>query len=199
MKSGLHDPRAIHLPGVVRQPLLKVHQSQAPIVEIRFDCLRVLRPALPSRPLPPRSRQIHRRNNIVGCYDNRAASRRIASHRAKPPRKLALLHHNDFSLSLLVPAAPASRCSPSTPPSPPRTPTPFYSARFGPGEIHPLGFTIRNLPDFPLDFWKNCNYRSLPVEISLNAGYFCSATDGGVFLIGASDDIVLIRQGNVSV
>ena len=39
-------------------------------------------------------------NNIAGCYDNRAASRRIAPHRAKPPRKLALLHHNDFSLSL---------------------------------------------------------------------------------------------------
>lgn len=38
-------------------------------------------------------------NNIVGCYDNRAASRRIAPHRVKPPRKLALLHHNDFSLS----------------------------------------------------------------------------------------------------
>lgn len=39
-------------------------------------------------------------NNIAGCYDNRTASRRIAPHRAKPPRKLALLHHNDFSLSL---------------------------------------------------------------------------------------------------
>lgn len=71
---------------------LKVHQARA-------NPFRLPPPGSPLRSPPPPAR-IRRRNNIVGCYDNRAASRRIAPHRAKPPRKLALLHHNDFSLSL---------------------------------------------------------------------------------------------------
>lgn len=78
--------------------------------------------------LSPPPLQIRRRNNNAGCYDNRAASRRIASHRAKPARKLALLHHNDFSL---VVAPPSSLPLLHTPPilRPGRTFTPLPSSR----------------------------------------------------------------------
>ena len=107
----------------------------------------------------PPPRQIRRRNNIVGCYDNRAASRRIASHRAKPPRKLALLHHNDFSRRPRVSSRHTLRPVPLLH-TPPIVVGEYLSLSFS--SLLPFSLSlsltpsrdwlIQNLLDFPLDF-----------------------------------------------
>lgn len=117
---------------------LKVHQRQP------ADRLKSVSTSALSSPAPPL--QIRRRNNIAGCYDNRAASRRIASHRAKPPRKLALLHHNDFSLVAALPLLPRF--------SPPFCTRHRFSERSPPPPSPPpsLRDSKSRSPDFPLDF-----------------------------------------------
>lgn len=113
-------------------------------------------------PFPPPPVRIRRRNNIVGCYDNRAASRRIAPHRAKPPRKLALLHHNDFSRSLSPFLLPSLSVYLSLS---------FFLVVAEPTKVTPpsVAFQIQNLP---LDFGEIYNYLTYASE-NLEISHSC--------------------------
>lgn len=149
---------------------LKVHQRQP------ADRLKSVSTSALSSPAPPL--QIRRRNNIAGCYDNRAASRRIASHRAKPPRKLALLHHNDFSLVAALPLLPRfsppfctrHRFSERSPPPPSPPPPPSRL------EISISGFSARFSGKISV-----ITARTLDVQVSVERAPFPA---GCVFLIG---------------